>query len=158
MENKNGFTLIELIIVIALLAILSAIAIPSFYGWRNQTKLRDAIETIKGDIEVAKSRAIRENDFVSILINYDGYQIFIDDGSGGGTGGNWVRDGDETVIRNRVLTGGVVIDLANTTLDHDRTGFNGRGYPVNTGVITLSYRNNQRQIDMNNRFGRININ
>ncbi len=38
-SNKNGFSLIELVIVIAVLAILSAVAIPSFIGVRNSAKV-----------------------------------------------------------------------------------------------------------------------
>ena len=35
-KNKRGFTLVELIIVIAILAILAAIAVPNFIGLTNQ--------------------------------------------------------------------------------------------------------------------------
>ncbi len=36
MKNRKGFTLIELIVVIAIVAILAAIAIPSFIGLTNE--------------------------------------------------------------------------------------------------------------------------
>ena len=38
-ETKRGFTLIELIVVVAILAILAAIAVPSYLGLREQANL-----------------------------------------------------------------------------------------------------------------------
>ena len=39
LKNKRGFTLIELIVVLAVLAIIIAIAVPRFVGVRDQAKL-----------------------------------------------------------------------------------------------------------------------
>lgn len=38
-RNKKGFTLVELIVVMAVLAIISAIAVPRFLGVQKQAKL-----------------------------------------------------------------------------------------------------------------------
>lgn len=159
-SKNKGFSLIELIVAIAIFAILSSIAVPSFIGWRDKAKIRDAVSTLRGDLELSKSRAIQENELVTLLFNTDGYTIFMDDGSGGGVTGNWVRDGSELLLLNRELPAGVVIDLAGPDFfDSDRTRFNGRGRITNLGVVTIvSHAGEQRQLDINNRFGRISIN
>jgi len=42
LKNKKGFTLIELMIVIAIIGILAAIAIPNFISYRNKTYCKGA--------------------------------------------------------------------------------------------------------------------
>ena len=66
MKNNAGFSLLELMIVLAVFAILSSIAVPSFLSWRSEAKLKGAASMIRGDIEMARSRAIRENNFVVV--------------------------------------------------------------------------------------------
>jgi type IV fimbrial biogenesis protein FimT len=160
MRNNFGFSLFELLVVIAIIAIISAIGTPAFFQWRSDAKLRDAVSFLRGDLEMAKLRAMRENEFVAVLFNTDNYLVFIDDGAGaGGVADNWVRDGDERILRNRQMPAGVQIDLGNSTFVDDRTRFNGRGYIGNQGTVTIeNSAGNQRTIDMNNRFGRITVN
>jgi prepilin-type N-terminal cleavage/methylation domain-containing protein len=156
MRKNGGFTLIELMIVLALFAIIASVAFPTFLSQRSETKLRDAVSMIRGDLEMARSRAIRENALVAILIRADGYTIFVDNGSGGGIAENWVRDGEEQQLCSRALPEGVSIDLSNVTFDSTRTRFNGRGYSENSGAMVIAdSEGKSTTLDMNNRFGRI---
>jgi type IV fimbrial biogenesis protein FimT len=157
--QSRGFSLVELIVAMAILAIFSSIAMPSYLGWRQQAKLNDAAMTLRGDLETAKSHAMRRNEFVAVLFDSGGYRIFVDDGHGGGTAENWVRDGDEESVVSRRMPAGVTIDLTATTLADKRTRFSGRGWIGNTGLVRL--RNTEgtaKIVDMSNRFGRVTTN
>ena len=56
MRNKKGFTLIELISVVALLAIIVAIATPNILGMINNSKKQQFIQDASGIIGKAKYR------------------------------------------------------------------------------------------------------
>ena len=156
MRKSNGFTLIELMVAIAIFAIMISVALPSFMNQRRQTILRDAISMIRGDLEMARSQAIRENGPVAVLIREDGYGIFVDNGADGGTKENWVRDGGEKQLCTRNLSNGLKIDLNQVTFDGKRTQFNGRGYVGNAGIlVVVDADGKSATLDMNNRFGRI---
>ena len=160
MKTNSGFTAFELAVMLAVLAIITAFVMPPYWKWIKEYRIREAAVTLKVDIEMAKTRAIRENEFVVIQFATDNYTIFVDDGDGdGGVSEDWILNGEEMLLRNRPFTGSVRIDLANTTFADNRTRFNGRGRIGNQGKVTLvNSQGNQRQLEMNNRFGRIDAN
>jgi type IV fimbrial biogenesis protein FimT len=159
MQRDSGFSLVELMIAIGLAAIIATVAIPAFLSRSADAKLRDAVSMVRGDIELARSRAIRQNANVAVILNAGGYSIFIDDGSGGGNASNWIRDGQEQIVCQRSLTGGIQIDLGHTTFSDHRTRFNGRGYLANSGLFSLKNSSGRTvTVDMNNRFGRVTVN
>ena len=156
MQRRAGFTLLELIVVIAVIAIIAGIGIPNLITWRNNVKIRGATNNLRGDMELAKMKAIRENAYVVVQFASDEYTIFVDDGEGGATAGDWSRTGDELLVINRQLSG-VTIDLGSTTFNNDRTRFDGRGLPGNWGTVVITDSiGNQRQISLS-LVGRLNV-
>ena len=91
--------------------------------------MKAAVNSLMGDIEMAKVRAIRENDFVAIQFQPTGYTMFLDNGEGGGTAGDWLQNGSEALVRYREMPAGVLVDLSAMTLANNRVRFNGRGLP-----------------------------
>ncbi|SMY37493.1 pilus assembly FimT family protein [Photobacterium andalusiense] len=59
--NKNGFTLLELIFTIAILAIVLAAAAPSFHGLMARNKVERTVTELKGLFIAAKSEAVMRN-------------------------------------------------------------------------------------------------
>lgn len=158
MKNSSGFTLMEVMIVIAIIAILSAVAVPNMIRWRNGAKFNGAVNTLAGDLAWAKQSAIRLNEFVSIGFTANAYTIFVDDGGGGGTAADGIQNGTEQILRNRTMPAGVTIDLAATTFANNSSQFNGRGRcsPAEVGTVFISQGAAQRSIAVN-RLGRIDV-
>ena len=50
-EKIKGFNVLELIIVIAIIGVLSAVAYPNFSDWRKDRETRSAVVKIKSLIE-----------------------------------------------------------------------------------------------------------
>ncbi|MDI6808387.1 MAG: type II secretion system protein [Candidatus Eisenbacteria bacterium] len=58
-KHEQGFTLIELVVVILILGILAAIAVPKFEDIRGQARisaLRGSLDTIRGAISIQTSK------------------------------------------------------------------------------------------------------
>jgi type II secretion system protein H len=59
-SNARGFSLIELMIVLVLLAIMAGLAVPSMRGMVDRGNATRALETIAGDIAHTRTMAVRD--------------------------------------------------------------------------------------------------
>jgi prepilin-type N-terminal cleavage/methylation domain-containing protein len=71
MKTKKGFTIIELLLVIAILGIISAIAIPKFWEIKKKAKLDADIETSRAIISAAKIELLLDNKIANSNISSD---------------------------------------------------------------------------------------
>jgi Tfp pilus assembly protein FimT len=77
MQKRSGFTLIQLTIVIALLAILIAVGVPNFLNWLPKYRLKSAARDLYSNLQLAKMTAIKANKDcrVNYYKNSDRYMI-----------------------------------------------------------------------------------
>ena len=147
MKKTAGFSIFELLIVIAVVAVVSAIVTPNIISWRNNAKLRGAADNLKGDLQMSKARAVRERTPVTVTFGATDYQVTYTD-----------KDGNTQTLRDRKLPAGVRVDLDNTGFGAmgDKTRFNGRGIPVAGSAMLVNTKGDQKSIVVST-LGRIRI-
>lgn len=59
--REAGFSLIELLTVVAIIAILAAVAAPNILGYLRNYKIRGAAQQVAGEIQQARAKAIMGN-------------------------------------------------------------------------------------------------
>ncbi len=149
--NRSGFTLLEMLIGVAILGILVSIATPNFRVWATHQRLRSDISQLRGDIQIARFTAINENAPIAVRFNVPAdnqYTIFVDDGQGGGTARDMIQNGSEETVLQRTLANSVSFAAINAA--GGGFLFNGRGLrsrpQVNPANVVIAIADKQRQI------------
>ena len=94
-KNIKGFNIIELLIVIVIVGILSAVAYPNFNDWRGEREVRGASVKIKNAIQAINSQVQRGMyGFVQVYLeNNDNELVIVTKGMKMETLTNMVNDG-----------------------------------------------------------------
>lgn len=70
--RARGFTMIEMLMTIAIAAILTTIAIPSFRYITNSNRIASELNGLLGDLQLARAEAIKEGRTVTVCQSNDG--------------------------------------------------------------------------------------
>ena len=60
-QKNAAFTLVEVMIVIAIIGIIAAIAVPSYQDMIERNRLKQAVESLQSDLQYARTEAIKRS-------------------------------------------------------------------------------------------------
>lgn len=129
-SNKNGFTLLELIIVISIMGVIASVAYPSFIIIKRDRALYSQAREIAVDFRYMQQLAINGQANYSVIFNAGG-------------GGYSIISGTSNV-KTVVMENGIYYDpSASTGMVNDTYTVNTDGYPADSqpGGIIIALRN-----------------
>jgi len=165
-NNEHGLTVLELMTVVAIIAIMSVTAVPNFTIWRNNYQIRSETERVHMDLLSARMTAMKAGNNVVVDFNSvaNSYSI-LNDTNNNGSADTGESFGNRTLDYNLQFgfAGGSITDpdgnLQGDPIELGATEtvtFNPRGQSDLSGVIFLIHKNHFQQND-NSRLRAISI-
>jgi prepilin-type N-terminal cleavage/methylation domain-containing protein len=80
-SNQKAYTLIEILVTLAIIGILTVIAVPQTQVWIDHYRLNGAVRLVWGDLQSAKMTAIKNNQSITVTFSSTTSYIFTQAGS-----------------------------------------------------------------------------
>ena len=143
-HGRGGFTLVELMIAIGVIAILAAIAVPGVISWLPNYRVKAAASDMISNFQKAKMEAVKRNTDVIIAFTAanatqtGSYRIFVDNNPGNGA----FDAGERVLVDHKPMPKDVSLYFANFS-GATNTGFNSRALPWNNRWGSVRFRNSR---------------
>jgi len=133
-KNQNGFTLLETLIVVTIVAIVTTLALVSFQSWSDETGSRAALSKLRSSLTLARIEAIKRGGWVRLCGSPDGTSC------SGGIGEGWLiyhdsdtsgtfDNTDTTLISETINSNRITVALTDENeATRENVSFDYRGY------------------------------
>lgn len=129
-RKGSGFTLMEVMVVMAIIGILASISVPNFRNYMIQRRLNGATRQIMSDLMYARMQAVSQNNKFRVIFNGDGKQYTILDDNNDNDNAD---SGEQTVVKN------IQTDYPDVTFSSNNNPiFSPRGTASSLPTITLT--------------------
>jgi type IV fimbrial biogenesis protein FimT len=145
-EKQTGVSLIELLIAVAILALLSLAATPQLIEYTEKRRLYNSLNEFQAAISLARSEAIRRNTSVRLSPVGDvqnniwgsGWFVWIDEDSNN----EFNTNNDVVLLSKSVLPPGVTANsnTSNATIEFTGSGFIRNFSPTNTTTQVIDVK------------------
>ena len=132
-QRERGFSLIELLTVLAIMAILAAIAVPTYRAIGPNLSLNAAARDMASDLRYAQQLSVTEQNIYSVVFNISQNSYQIKNSASG------------SVVKNVSLSQQLTIYQI-TGLSSSTVSFNATGAAQESGTINLTNVNNHHSL------------
>ena len=149
MFRRHGITMIELVITLAIVAVLTVMVVPNLGRWIQHHRMKAALRQMVSQMELAKISALKNNLEYRVAFDVANGKFELQRGNRPGGSGDWNPEGGEFSIPRQVSI--------NVTFGGDRVQFNPDGTAGPGGSVDLSIGSGEQyEITVTTATGKIN--